>query len=55
MVHRSTDKLILLMMAGFFVSFAYFDICVPVTLLCGLLSGCVVNGNYAESDKMKTA
>lgn len=52
--HLFADKLILLMMAGFFVSFAYFDICVPVTLLCGLLSGCVVNGSYAESDKMKT-
>lgn len=49
--HLFADKLILLMMAGFFVSFAYFDICVPVTLLCGLLSGCVVNGSYAESDK----
>ena len=52
--HLFADKLLLLMMAGFFVSFAYFDICVPVTLLCGLLSGCVVNGSYAENDKMKT-
>lgn len=49
--HLFADKLILLMMAGFFVSFAYFDISVPVTLLCGLLSGCVVNGSYAEADK----
>lgn len=49
--HLFADKLMLLMMAGFFVSFAYFDISVPVTLLCGLLSGCVVNGSYAEADK----
>ena len=41
------DKLLLLMMSGFFVSFAYFKPCVPVVLLCAVLAGCVVNGGYA--------
>lgn len=44
--HLFADKLLLLMMAGFFVCFAYFDLCIPVMLLGGVLSGCVVNGSY---------
>lgn len=37
------DKLFLLMMVGFFVCYAYFQISIPVTLLYGLMAGCVVN------------
>lgn len=40
------DKLILLMMVGFFVSFAYFEPNIPVMMLYGVLSGCAVNGSY---------
>lgn len=41
------DKIILLMMAGFFVYAAFLGVCVPVLLLFALLAGCVVNGSYA--------
>lgn len=46
--HCFEDKLLLLMMSGMFVSFAYFALCVPVALLCAVLAGCVVNKSAAE-------
>ena len=43
------DKLFVLMMIGFLLAHAYYNVCVPVLFFYMLFAGCVVNGEEKES------